>query len=145
MNAPSIKMNASQNVCCGDSPPERTEPDAERERRRGVVGIRPIVDGPSVIIGAVMRTIVAGVTMVASVMTVRAEIGGVGCAGLRLRLRRRGDRTDRGRPANHEHACDKGCPDQAPHHGFLLPISTPEITDGNLAGFKARDGIETGP
>ena len=82
-----------------------------------------------------MITVVA---IVAPDMAVRAEIGGVGCAGaVRLRLRRRGDRTDRGRSGNRERAGDKGRPDQAPHDGLPSLIPTTGITGNNLARFKA--------
>ena len=64
-------------------------------------------------------------TIVAPDMAVRAEIGGIGCAGaLRLRLWRGGDRTDCGRSGHHKRASDKGCPDQALHDGLLSLIQT---------------------
>jgi len=77
--------------------------------------------------------------MVASGIAVRAEIGGVGCAGaLCLRLWRRGGAIDRSRSRNRERASDKGCPDQTPHDGLLLLIPMTEITGSNLASFKAQ-------
>jgi len=67
-------------------------------------------------------------------MAARAEIGGVGCADARrLRLWRRGDRTDRGRYHNRERACDEGCPDQALHDQLLALNRMTRITDSNLA------------
>src|SRR2546427_11188615 len=117
MNAPTAKMNAQEKAqkrfaadgSCGPSPPGRTKPDAEGERRRRVIGIRPIIDRPTVVVGTVVRTIVAVMTMVAPDIAVRAEIGGVGCAGtLRLRLWRRGGAVDRSRPGDRERASDKG-------------------------------------
>src|SRR5439155_24195884 len=78
-----------------------------------------------VVVRTVVRTRIDVVTIVAPVITVRAEIGGIGCAGaLRLRLWRRGDRADRGRSGNHERTCDKGCPDQALHDELLSWIQT---------------------
>src|SRR6185436_17136413 len=99
MNAPTAKMNASRNTSRANvSSPERIKPDAEGERCRCGVGIRPIVDRPIIVIGKGVRTMITVVTIVAPDMAVRAEIGGVRCAGaVRFRLRRRGDRTDRGR------------------------------------------------
>ena len=76
--------------------------------------------------------------MVASGIAVRAEIGGLRCAGaLCLRLCRRGGAIDRSRSRNRERASDKGCPDQTPHDGLLLLIPMTEITGSNLASFKA--------
>src|SRR5947207_5028477 len=158
MNTPIAKMNAQEKArekaqkkfaadgSCTRSPPDRTKPDAEGERRRHVIGIRPIVDWPIVVVGTVVRTIVAVMTIVAPDIAVCAEIGGVGCAGaLRLRLWRRGSDIDCTRPADCERACNKRCPDQALHDGLLSLISTSEITGSNLAGFKANLRIETGP
>src|SRR5258705_2431243 len=131
MNAPTAKMNAQKKAqkrfaadrSCARSPPERTKPNAEGERRRCVIGIWPIVDRPAVVIGTIVRTIVAVMTIVAPVIAVRAEIGDVGCAGtLRLRLCRRGGAIDCTRPSNHERTCDNDCPDQALHDGLLSLI-----------------------
>src|SRR5256885_7541088 len=125
MNAPTTQMNAQKRFAgdrsSGRSPPDRTKPDAEGERRRRVIGIRPIVDWPIVVV----RTRIAVMTIVAPDTAMRAEIGGVGCAGtLHLRLWRRGDRTDRGRSGKHERASDKGGPDQTLHDGLLSLIQT---------------------
>ena len=49
------------------SSPERTKPDAEGERRRRRIGIRPIVDRPIVVIGG--RAIIAVMTIVAPDMS----------------------------------------------------------------------------
>src|SRR5947209_2405803 len=157
MNAPTAKMNAQEKTqekaqkrfaaerSCARSPPGRTKPDAEGERRRCVIGIRPIVDRPTVVVGTVVRTIIAVMTIVAPVIAVRAEIGGIGCAGaLRLRLWRRGDRTDRGRSGNHERTCDKGCPDQALHDGLLSLIQTIKYAQQSRQ-FQGGRKTKTGP
>src|SRR6188474_1171370 len=99
MNAPIAKMNAQEKAqekaqkrfaadrVYARSPPDRTKPDPEGERRRCVIGIRPIVDRPAVVVGTVVRTRIAVMTIVTPDITVRAEIGGVRCAGtLCLRL-----------------------------------------------------------
>src|SRR2546421_5293189 len=156
MNARTAKMSAQEKAqekvqkrfaadgSCPRSPPDRTKPDAEGERRRRVIGIRPIVDWPIVVVGTVVRTIIAVMTVVASVIAVRAELGGVGCAGaLRLRLWRRGSDIDCTRPADCERACNKRYSDQGLHDGLPPLISTSEITSSNLAGFKANLRIET--
>ena len=155
MNAPLTKMNAQQKAqkrfavdrSCARSPPDWTKPDAEGERRWCVIGIRPIVDWTAVVVGTVVRTIIAVVvTIVAPDMAVRAEVSGVGCAGtLYLRLWRRGGAINRTRPGDRERAGDNGCADQTPHDGLLLQIQMTEITGSNLASFKATLQIETGP
>ena len=89
MNAPLTKMNAQEKAqekaqtrfaaerSCARSPPGRSKPDAEGERRRRVIRIRPIVDRPTVVGGTVVRTRIAVMTIVTPDVTVRAEIGGV--------------------------------------------------------------------
>ena len=125
MNVPAAKMNAREkrrrNFCANDSPPGRSKPDAEDERRRRRIGIWPVVDGAFVIIGPVMRAIMAVMAMVTSVVAVRAEIGRIGRAGiLRLRLRRCSGRSDRCRTGKHERSRNKSCRNQALHDGPLL-------------------------
>lgn len=134
MNALCIMINASQTFRCDVSPPERSKPDAEGERRRCVIGIWPIVDRPCVIIRpVVVRTMIAIVPMGAPDIAVCAEIRFTGSAGtLQLCLWRRGGRIDRCRCGNHERS-DKGCPDQALHDG-LLPAN-PDVGD---IGQKSR-------
>ena len=84
-------------------------------------------------------------TIVAPVIAVRAEIGGIGRAGaLRLGLWRCGDRTDRGRSGNHERTCDKGCPDQALHGGLLSLIQTIKYAQQSRQ-FQGSSKTKTGP
>src|SRR5829696_4846961 len=153
MNAPLIKVNAQEKAqkrfaadrSCARSPPDRTKPDAEGERRRRVIRIRPIVDRPTVVVGTVVRTRIAVMTRVAPDITVRAEIGGVRCAGtLCLRLWRCGGAINRTRPCNHKRTCDKGCPDQALHDGLLSLIQTVKYAQQSRQ-FQGSGKTKTGP
>src|SRR5882672_852866 len=68
------------------SPPERAKPKAEREWRRRVIRIWPIVIRPRVVIG--IRPVVRAVAVMA-VVAARTEVSGIRCGRrLNLRLRR---------------------------------------------------------
>src|ERR1700738_1945063 len=73
MPGSSPRMTATQSVLSFDLPAPRTKAEAEEERRRRVIGIRPVIGGPPVIIGLIGGTI--GVTAVAPIMPARTEIG----------------------------------------------------------------------
>jgi len=95
--------------------PPRSKSKTEREWRRRVIGIRPIIIRPRVIIGPIAQTI--AVTIIMPVAAPRAEIR---CLQ-RLRLLHRGRRwrggsgIDRGGAAEHQGERQDGCADPFRH------------------------------
>src|SRR2546430_2690691 len=103
------------------SSPERTEPEAEREWRRRIIRIWPVVIRPRVIIGIrpVVRTI--AVAVVTAVIAACTEIGGIRFGrGLRFRLRGRVCCSNRGRTSKRQGSRNGSHSNQRLHVSFPL-------------------------
>src|SRR6266480_7840720 len=101
--------------------PERTEPEAEREWRRRIIRIWPVVIRPRVVIGIrpVVRTI--AVAVVTAVIAACTEIGGIRFGrGLRFRLRGRVCCSNRGRTSKRQGSRNGSHSNQRLHVSFPL-------------------------
>src|SRR5882757_2776456 len=106
------------------SPPERAKPKTERERRRRVVRVRPVVIRPRVVRG--IRPVVRAI--ITAVVAARTEIGGVGFARrLGFRLRRRRARRHRSRSAKRQYGRDSGRSNQRLHGSSSLHLTKKQV------------------